>query len=58
MVYLQPDGKNQDVYRDSFEFTMAANSSNPEESSLNQEVSNKSIFKDYNNYQLTRIIHI
>ena len=39
MVYLQPDEKNQDFFRDGFEFTMGANSSNPEESSFNEEVS-------------------
>ena len=39
MVYLQPDEKNQDIFRDGFEFTMGANSSNPEESSFNEEVS-------------------
>ena len=40
MVYLQPDEKNQDVFRNEFEFRMAANSSNPEESSMNQQVKN------------------
>ena len=37
MVYLQPDEKNQDIFRDGFEFTMGANSSNPEDSSYNEE---------------------
>ena len=39
MVYLQPDEKNQDIFRDGFEFTMGANSSNPEEGSDNEQVS-------------------
>ena len=38
MVYLQPDEMNQDVRREKFTFTMGANSSNPEESSFNEQV--------------------
>ena len=67
MVYLQPDEKNQDIFRDGFEFTMGANSSNPEEGSDNEQVSPlfeikffyiwKMLSLDYGKSQLRYIFH-